>query len=647
MNIVDIMIAKALTPQGQVETYAAKAQKAAQDALAAESSAETAIATVTAAAEDIAEAQSAAEMLLETAQSALETAQQTQLNMIDIEDVDTEIKKHTIAKNTTSNSSVVQNDLTVTFPDYTTSTISNVSKMYKSTGQNEDGTMTQKAISDLTAQLETRINNIPTGGGSSTNVNLNFGTNNRGRLVVVGENGTPIAGTIAEEDLIQVLIAMGEYHAKSAIGLTIDYDNKSISRTQGATSLSMGNDFNAYTMYGGRMRCNVSDNGTITAFYGDNNYREDGSNGQVMIYQPKFYYQRTPLAKTTTTEGHIVQQDSFMISSEAQVGFKLHPVFINESGEELDYILVSAYEGGVEDVSTNSIPNTTPQDIDFNNDKMTSVSGAKPITGTSGLSYTYAEQLAQNRGQGWHISNMQAESANQLLEIIEFGTLNGQQALGKGICNITSKSGINQSAITGATASLGNSSGTAAETTFEENGSFFTDGADGKTAISYRGLENPWGNIWKMLGGVFAYGPGAKDGGRPYISNNFTYDTDMTHYVSAGFSLPYQNSWISALGYGNENYDWVLMPAACSTAANSALPIGDSGWFEMYLNKANMIAVGGSWSFGDNNGPFYYACDMTPDNSSSRSYGARLMFIPQKNSTYLANITKWQAKIGG
>jgi len=28
-----------------------------------------------------------------------------------------------------------------------------------------------------------------------------------------------------------------------------------------------------------RMRCNVADDGTITAFYGDNNYREDGSNG--------------------------------------------------------------------------------------------------------------------------------------------------------------------------------------------------------------------------------------------------------------------------------------------------------------------------------------------------------------------------------
>jgi len=32
MDIIDIMLAKALTPQGQVETYAAKANKAAAKA---------------------------------------------------------------------------------------------------------------------------------------------------------------------------------------------------------------------------------------------------------------------------------------------------------------------------------------------------------------------------------------------------------------------------------------------------------------------------------------------------------------------------------------------------------------------------------------------------------------------------------------
>jgi len=32
-------------------------------------------------------------------------------------------------------------------------------------------------------------------------------------------------------------------------------------------------------MYGGRKVCNVADDGTILAWYGDSNFKEDGSNG--------------------------------------------------------------------------------------------------------------------------------------------------------------------------------------------------------------------------------------------------------------------------------------------------------------------------------------------------------------------------------
>jgi len=57
-------------------------------------------------------------------------------------------------------------------------------------------------------------------------------------------------------------------------------------------------EINKLPMFGGRKRCNVADDGTITAFYGESNYREDGSNGQVMVYQPKFYYRRV-ITKST------------------------------------------------------------------------------------------------------------------------------------------------------------------------------------------------------------------------------------------------------------------------------------------------------------------------------------------------------------
>jgi len=229
-----------------------------------------------------------------------------------------------------------------------------------------------------------------------------------------------------------------------------------------------------------------------------------------------------------------------------------------------------------------------------------------------------------------------------MLEIIEFGTMNGQSALGKGICYIAKAGEFNQAALTGSTASLGNNSGAATETIIENNGTQTTETTDGKVAISYRGVENPWGNVWQMIGGILVSGNGSVNGGIPYICTNYTYSyTNLTdNYVSAEFSLPNTSSWISALGYGSSTYDWLLMPAAC-TNANSALPIGDNGWFTANLNGIRMVVQGGGWSFEESDGLFYYACDHTPQDSSYRSYGARLLYIPTKNNIYTANIAKW------
>jgi hypothetical protein len=61
--------------------------------------------------------------------------------------------------------------------------------------------------------------------------------------------------------------------------MEIDYLNKSVIRTQEAITLSDPSEFSNYAMYGKRVRCNVDDNGRILAFYGDVNYKDDGSNG--------------------------------------------------------------------------------------------------------------------------------------------------------------------------------------------------------------------------------------------------------------------------------------------------------------------------------------------------------------------------------
>ena len=606
MDIMDIMLARAMTPQGQTDTYVAKANAAAAKAAKAQEDAEAAVATVTAAAEDIASAKDAADTLLEEAQTALETVQSAQLN---------------------------------------------VPELYTTTGQNTDGAMTQKAVTDALASkadasalaakadasalankleasdltnyatktyVDNALENIPAISGEGTNINL--GTANAGKTVVVGNNGRLTASDITEQDLINLLFTSDIYAGNNTLGIEIDYDNKTCTRLVGAANKTMGTDFNSFSMYGGRRRCNVSDDGTINAFYGEEGYTEDGSNGQVMIYQPKFYYKRIIRTADELAKGKVIRHEALIISATEQPGFKLAPVF----NGDLDYILLPAYDAAVVD------------------NKLTSIAGVKP---KNYITRDQAEAAANARGTGWHIMNMAAESANQMLEMVEFGTMNGQAAIEEGITYIPTGSNGNGMFITGSTASLGNGTGHAETTVMDVDGTRTNQTENGKRAITYRGMENPWGNLWSMIGGVTVNGNGTEGGGKVYICKDFNYSGN--NYGEVGFNLPTQYGWINAMGYGSDDYDWVYLPIECSSSANSYAPVGDYLWTVGGLNGTMIMATGGSFGYTEDCGPFYYAADRTLDTSSRNNYGAKLLFIPTKNNIYTANIAKWTAKMEG
>ena len=636
MDIIDIMLARAMTPQGQTETYVGIANAAAAKAEKAEQDAETAIATVEAAADEIAVAKEAADDLLEAARDALETAQQAQIKMLDTEDVDAEVKKLNLAINVNEAAGVNTINLLTTYPDNTGDS-DVVTKLYKLSGSNEDGTMTQKAITEaLAGKLNTNalngyatetyvtnaIANIPDGGGSG-NINGNITSADAGHIVVVDDNGNIAAGLVTQDEIITALLDANALQVKDAVGLDMNYADKSFTRIQQATNLSMGSDFNKFTMYGGRTKCNVADDGTINAFYGDNNYTEDGSNGQVMIYQPKFYYRRIPHLVEDLTYGKVIRHESLLISATEQVGFKLAPIFKGD----LDYVLLPAYDGSLI------------------NNKLASVAGATPL---NNVTIAQAESYATARGTGWHIMNLAAESANQMLEMVEFGMMNGQTALEAGITDGLGN-GASGLYITGSTAALGNGTGHATSSQVIVNGNTITQTEAGKRAIVYRGLENPWGHLWQMIGGVNIKGTGQSNGGVPYICTDFNYTpTEVgNNYEEVGFALPSTYRWINAMGYGASKYDWVFLPIECSQNANSLLPIGDSIWSTNGLDGVNILASGGSYGYTDECGMFYYAADRNMSESARVNYGAKLLYIPTKNATYTTNIAKWNTYMGG
>ena len=430
------------------------------------------------------------------------------------------------------------------------------------------------------------------------------------------------------------------------LGLQVDYENKTFTRLDYAATLADPYaeplmTFDDIEPYKSRRLCNLADDGSVNAYYGDLSYTEDGSNGQVMVQQPKFYYKVEPVRKEAQSDGcgYHLRCANYWISAIPFTDFKLHPAFINENGDEVDYYYTGAYEGSLYDISASKYITNDAQVADFTTDKLSSISGVKPISGlTQNLTRANTEQLAKNRGSGWHNSTVQIECAEMLLMMIEFGSMNMQDKIGLGVSSITDDSSYNCSALTGSTTSIGESSGRAIESTTSKGTEYIISTINGQTSVRYRGRENPYGNIWKFVQGMLIYGNRNCKGGIPYICNDFSYnenptittnstdyDTTLNGYSSTGFTISNTNGYINAMGYGNETFDWLFIPS--EVGGNSSLPVGDYLWRAANLNGLVVGIFGGNWDDNIRCGAFRWR--LTDGvKYRYRIVGGRLAYIP-------------------
>lgn len=491
----------------------------------------------------------------------------------------------------------------------------------------------QSSLSGVIAQASTAQTNLQNATDSATNV--------FNQLTAENVSAKANLDALRSEDfnaqeilsgVTDIRAYLGMIETEDVLGITMDYKNKTCTRIAGAKNLTAGADFDKFSMYGGRKRCNVSDGGTINAYYGDEGYTEDGSNGQVMVYQPKFYYLVCPLEydRQETGYGYHLRKANYYVSETQRAGFKLHPAFYDKNGNEVDYILMSAYEGCIYDTSANAYLKNDEQVMDASKDKFSSIAGARPASGVSqNLTRPNIEQMAKNRGEGWHSFGIKTASMEQLLMIVEMGMMNLQTAIGQGVVNIPWTTGSDTTSsyagATGSTASLGNGTGRATETTTYEGGVATKNTADGKTSICYRGVENFWGNIWKFAYGINFY----CEVGKPflgYVCKDFNYaESKRTdNYENIGFALPSENGYVSAMGYST-NYDWLFLPS--EVKGNSSLPVGDYYYQNNTWDGYRIARLGGSWYDGSNAGGFYWYL-YNGVGSRYRDIGGRLVYVP-------------------
>ena len=451
-------------------------------------------------------------------------------------------------------------------------------------------------------------------------------------LVVNPAATATIADIQSLQEQISDLQAFIGYTDDTIFGVEVDLKNKAFTRLAGAVGKTAGAAFDAVKAFGGRKRCNLTNDGVVVAYHGDVGYSETGKltmavtlgegdaavtyNAgtivQVMVEQPRFYYKVVPLEveKIADGDGWHMRKARYYVSDTPHTGFKLHPAFI-VNGVEKDKIYLSAYEASLYDASAGAYILDDAQVADFSADMLASIANAKPISGlTQNLTRANTRALAHNRGAGWEQMYCATASATQMLMLIEYATLNMQTAIGSGAVNKADDGASNMAEPSGATTNLGNASGTAVNT----NGIQF---------VTYRGEENLWGNIWGWVDGMNINANGIH---KLYVADHDFADRKMDgHYMDTGLTLAKANGYISAFGY-NEPFDWLFVTT--EVAGNSSVPVGDY-FYQNYTYADVMVALlGGHWYNGSNAGPFNWNVRNTPA-YRYRTVGGRPVYIPQ------------------
>lgn len=415
------------------------------------------------------------------------------------------------------------------------------------------------------------------------------------------------------QNQISDLQAFVGYTDNDIFGVEVDFKNKKFTRLAGAVSKTPGSAFDSIKAFGGRKRCNVANDGTVNAYYGESGYSETGSNGQVMVEQPKFYYKVVPLEleKVEDGKGFHMRKVRYYVSDTKKAGFKLHPAFI-QNGKEKNFIYLSAFEGCTYDTSASAYNITDAQTVDWTNDLLASIAGSKPTSGQTqtGATRNGFRTIAAKRGTGWSQQTVQAATMTELLFLIEYASFDMQSKIGIGVTNKTDDGSTNMAENTGATANLGNTTGSITT-------------PDGWNIVTYRGEENFFGNIWKWIDGINIYNYG--EGSVHIADHDFTDNTKEAPYEDAGITIAGTTGYVSAFAY-NEDFDWLFI--ASETLGNSSLPVGDYFYQTKASSSYTVALLGGRWRHGAAAGGFVWHVDSS-SGYRGRGVGGRLLYVPQ------------------
>lgn len=380
--------------------------------------------------------------------------------------------------------------------------------------------------------------------------------------------------------------------------------------------------------------CTLADDGTVNHYFKDDwsanedgtPIKKDGSDGMVMIEIPEFY------VKCQSKNGI----DSMSISEYALDGYTL-----------VKKQYVSAYEATVDRTNTStlklaSVVNTTANFRGGNNDatkdEAENTQLGMPVTATSRANF---RKYARNRATGtkWNILDFFATNTIWLLYSIEYANWNSQLAFNAALTNDGFKQGGLGNGVTnvngtgwntfnnyypiipcGTSDSLGNGTG---EVEYTLPSTFKSDNVVKVKVPRYRGIENPFGHLWKNVDGIIFDIKSDADGGTSTIYLAKT-EADYGDTVTEGFSelgqLPRKGGTIS------DTYLGTFIPSEVTGASSTT---GRCDNFETSIASSSLrtLFYGGSAISGSNAGLDYCYSSHTVGNTITHC-GSRLVYRP-------------------
>ena len=214
--------------------------------------------------------------------------------------------------------------------------------------------------------------------------------------------------------------------------------------------------FDSHAIWGQMWRCQLSAAGVPT--FGTN-ARGDGltlTSDYIMTRVPRVY------DKFVYDDGDWY----WLVSPEPSSGYSLQPTF-NQRGHSASpakQIYVGSYNAH-----------------DAGSSKLGSKSGTTPLTNQTMATF---ETRGNNIGTGWGLMNFHTLCMLQMLFYIEYASFDSQTKVGPGYTNAANTGPITS----GGAAAFERTNGTSVGTTDVQ-------------AVSWRGIENLWGNIWQWIPG--------------------------------------------------------------------------------------------------------------------------------------------------